>query len=268
MPRAAGSKPGYTFVLRNENTGRYMKDVTIWLPSSTTIIKQTLAAPALVGWAYRTTRDNIAGLVDTLALMPDLRAEQIVDMLADADWLDEYLKENQLRPDDVRDEKAEVGSGTHGILEELCRNTRDKAEELATQYLDSAEGSVRAVAGWWLVNQPDVIESEKILPHHREGYCGTTDLVWRPKDTDRVRVTDLKSRRAGLYVYEGDQYQVDSYRLAWNATQEEQAYDGSVLLAFDDGTYKEEPVTLEEGAFLNLKVVYDQVATVRPGRGR
>lgn len=265
MARAAGSKPNYTFVLRNENTGRYMKDVTISLPSSTTIIKQTLASPMLVGWAYRTTRDNISGLVDQLMRLPDIEPAAILDMLNDADWLEEYLKENKLRPDDVRDERGDKGTVAHKALEDLCAAGDSQAHHLAERLLASEDGSVRAVAGWWMSTEPLVVSSEEILPCPQLGYCGTTDLVWIPEH--RKRVTDLKSRRAGLYVYESDQYQVDSYLVAYNLLHPDSpAWDGSVLLAFDDGTWKEEPVRLEPGAFLTLKQVWDQVAKVRPGR--
>ena len=275
MPRAAGSNPNYDFVLRNANTGRYMQDVVISLPSSTTIIKQTLAAPQLVGWAYRTTRDNIAGLVDQLALMPDLRAEQIVDMLSDADWLEEYLKENKLRPDDIKDEAGGRGTKAHSLLERLAGY--EDTEHAYKVALTIAEGRDidpfdRAIATWWVETTPMVVASERILPCPQHGYCGTTDLVWY--DGQEIVVSDLKTRRAGLYDYDSDQYQVDSYRTAYNLLNPANpATRGTVILAFDDGTYGEESVILEPGSFLKLKAVWDAGQTARQldpqwGRGQ
>jgi hypothetical protein len=263
MARAAGSGTHYEFVLRNANNGRYHQDVVIALPSSTTIIKQTLAAPQLVGWAYRTTRDNIAGLVTQL-LKQDGVHEQIFDVLTDGDWLDEVLKENQLRPDDVRDERAEAGSREHKTLETLAGMDPEQAYEQAAKRLqEGSQGSERAIYQWWVDTNPTVVSAELILPCVQHGYCGTTDLVWYDGQHEKV-VTDLKTRRAELYDYDSDQFQVDSYRVAYNLLHPEApAVRGSVLLAFDDGTYDEAEVTLPEGEFLKVKAVYDCIQQAR-----
>jgi hypothetical protein len=264
MARAAGSGTHYEFVLRNANNGRYHQDVVIALPSSTTIIKQTLAAPQLVGWAYRTTRDNIAGLVDTLSTTMRLDSSEIVDLLGDGDMLEEYLKENGLRPDDVRDERAEAGLREHRTLETLAGMDPEHAYERAAKWLqEGSQGSERAIYQWWVDTNPTVVSSELILPCVQHGYCGTTDLVWYDGQHEKV-VTDLKTRRAELYDYDSDQFQVDSYRVAYNLLHPEApAVRGSVLLAFDDGTYDEAEVTLPEGEFLKVKAVYDCIQQAR-----
>lgn len=262
MARAAGNNPGYTFVLRNDNTGRYIHDVQIVLPSSTTIIKRTLAAPQLVPWAYRTTRDNIAGLVNYLVNVMNVSADDVVDCLSDADWLEEYLKENGLRPDDVRDERADEGTREHETLERLASLDHDDSMSLAARLVDSTNPREVAISSWWLAVEPHVVAAERVLPCPQHGFCGTADLVWY--DGMVKVVTDLKTRRAGLFDYTSDQYQVDSYRTAYNLLHPDApAERGSVLLAFDDGTYDEAEVILPPGSFLELKAVDDKIQYAR-----
>lgn len=265
MARAAGSGTHYTFVLRDENNGKYRKDVTIALPSSTTIVKQTLANPQLIGWAYRVTRDTISGMVHTLVEAMDHpdQVDDLIEVLADGDMLEEYLKENKLRPDDVRDEAAERGTREHALMERLgeiaLRDPEDAVTHAKKQAV-TATDSARAIYEWWIETQPWVRSSEQVLPCLRYGYCGTTDLVW--EDERGVCVTDLKTRRAGLYAYASDWYQVDSYDLAYEERTGITPARRSVLLAYSDGTYEEVEVGFPRGEFLKVKALWDSMQGV------
>ena len=254
--REAGSGTHYNFVLRNENNGRYVQDVVLSFPSTSTIVKQTLAAPQLVGWAYRTTRDTIIGLAGLLE-SGELDVMDFIETFADEADAETWLKENKLRPDDMRDERAEEGTREHGTLEALAKLDYDDAMSKAEKLVQSDNGRERAIADWWIVNGPEVVAAEKVLPCPRFGFCGKVDLIWYTEDRTK-RVTDLKTRRVGLGVYDSDMYQVDGYYTAYNLSGPEvPATERSVLLAYEDGTWKEELVTLPEGAFLRLKEVYD-----------
>lgn len=260
--RAAGNKPGYTFVLRNENTGKTMEGVTIWLPSSTTIVKQTLAAPQLIGWAYRTTRDNISGLVSSAIDVRLERPDDIIDILTDADMLEEWLKDNRARPDDVRDERADEGHERHAVFERLANAGLQDDESdlrLAAKLSDSNDGWEAGIGQWWLDRQPHVLASEKVLPCPQHGYCGTGDIVWQNVlDLVGVTVTDLKTRKADAVAYDSDFYQIDSYKTAWNLLYpSRQAVRSTALIVRADGSYIEEENHLPDGSFLKLKEVWD-----------
>lgn len=265
--RAAANLPNYTFVLRNENNGRYLQDVTISLPSTSTIVKRTLAAPQLVGWAYRTTRDTISGLVQVHleGTMYDSKAGELLDMLADADMLEEYLKDNKLRPDDQRDERASEGTREHKTLEAIAAASvaqQDGEVDLVQKLLQSENGYERAIAGWWAEVIPVVVESETILPCPQHGYCGSVDLIWYNEKTKIV--TDLKTRRAGLGAYDSDMFQVEGYMTAYDLMHPESPSDrGSVLIAREDGTWEEVEMDLPRGSFLDLKKIHD---TIRRGK--
>ena len=263
--RAAANNPNYTFVLRNDNNGRYLQDVTISLPSTSTVVKRTLAAPQLVGWAYRTTRDIISGTAAVLLDDPNVSNMDFYEMLTDADQLEEYLKDNKLRPDDQRDERASEGTREHKTLEAIAAASvaqQDGEVDLVQKLLQSDNGYERAIAGWWAEVIPVVVESETILPCPQHGYCGSVDLIWYDGETKIV--TDLKTRRAGLGAYDSDMFQVEGYMTAYDLMHPEAPSDrGSVLIAREDGTWEEVEMDLPRGSFLDLKKIHD---TIRRGK--
>ena len=262
MPRVAGNKSYYTFVLRNENTGRYDQNVKIELDSVTSIIKSTLAAPQLVGWAYRTTRDNISGMVSVLQEDESrpLHDEALLDTLSDADMLDEYLKENKLRPDDVRDAAAERGSTEHGFLERLGAaglETEGAAQQLAQDCLNSdvTNDFSKGIAGWWLDRNPRVVASEIVLVSLTHRFCGSVDLVWLDDDGNLV-VTDLKTRGAGKGAYSSDHIQVGAYALAYEEMVGRDVQRTTVLVVREDGTWLEEETTIPRQTCIDIANVY------------
>jgi hypothetical protein len=263
MARAAGSGSHYSFVLRNLSTGRYDKNVTIDLPSVTTIIGETLAKPMLVGWAYRTTRDNISGMVDVLVsnqLSEDNDA--LIDLLRDADMLEEYLKDNKLRPDDLKNIAADRGTAAHDFLERLAlaalRGDSGDADAIASRLLaqENAAPTQRAVAGWWLERQPSVVMSEALLISLDEQFAGTVDLVWNDFE-DNLVITDLKSRKTGGAVYESDHIQCGAYTIAWEERDRRLVDRTTVLVVREDGSWIEEEPTFDAtGVFLDLLSAY------------
>lgn len=264
MPRAAGSNSNYTFVLRNDNNGRYIQDVTISLPSVTTIINATVAKPALVGWAYRSTRDSVAGLIDQLlqsdyGSTPEGRQE-VLDALTDGDWLDELLKENALRPDDIKEEAGDRGTVAHAHLEDLCSAyfAENGGPEAAWSLAESAPRHPWhvGVSRWWRAASPIPIKSETVLYSLRHRFCGTVDLVWHDIDNNLV-ITDLKSRGPDRGIYETDHVQVCAYKIAYEEMTGEKVDRTSVLVVREDGTYEEETTSIDPSVFLSVLDVYN-----------
>jgi len=264
MPRLAGDNSHYTFVLRNDNNGRYVSDVTIALPSVTTIIGKTLAKPALVGWTYRETRDYISGAVSTLVDLGTDPAD-IVDCLADSDWLEEYLKSNRLRPQDTTKDAMERGHIGHALLEHLgsayLEEDEETAQKVAQEALNSetSSGWDKGIAAWWLDRNPRVVASEKVLVSLKHGFCGSVDLIWR-NDKEQLIVTDLKTRGVGKGVYESDHIQCGAYKLAWEEQTSEWVDRTTVLVAREDGSWSEEESPYDPDVFVHLVEIYNEVA--------
>src|SRR5574341_537813 len=117
-PRAAGDKGHYTFSLRDENTGRHTSQVQIKLPSVTTVIGRVLAKPELVRWAYRETRDVLVSLA-AMVEAGELDVSDFIDTMSDPDMAEEWLKANELRPEDSKSAASKRGHEKHAYFERL-----------------------------------------------------------------------------------------------------------------------------------------------------
>lgn len=264
MPSAAGDTDYYTFVLRDATTGEYHEDVVINLDRVTNVIG-VLNKPFLVTWAHNFTRDAISGLVQVILEIDDLaeRAQalsDLLDTLSDHEILEEYLKENRLRPTDHTADRADEGTEAHEFLERLATLSmvsRPRAMAMAAKAAedDSRGGFIQAIGRWWKKTDPEVVASEVRLISLRLGVAGTCDLVWRDKE-GKLWLTDLKSRKADGTVYESDRIQTGAYEIMWNESHEDKIEGRSVLLAKADGKYLNSTVTNDPTMFLDLLAVY------------
>ena len=251
----------YTFALV-PHVGARPTPVEIRLPRVTAIIGNTLAKPALTAWNYRFTRDVLSGYVSVLRKAGNT-ANTILDTLEDADMLEEALKANRLRPEDhARDAAEGRGAQAHAFLATLVDMDSNDADALASDKVHGSSALVSgvtfAIATWWLEAQPLVVASEKTLYSLRHGFAGTVDLVWFDKK-ERV-LTDLKTRKPDIGMYESDDLQTAAYEGAWNEMYPDSPIDRrTILVAREDGSHDEYPATRRYAAFVALKAVYDEL---------
>lgn len=263
MPRAAAGGSNYSFVLRDDNTGRYRGDVVIQLPSVTSIIGRVLAKTALVPWSHRTTVDYLSGLVSVLRDMGTPDAD-IVECLLDHDELHEYLKDNRLRPEDTTKDASERGTAGHLTLERLgAAGMEDEeiAQKIARETLNNHRATPwdKGIAGWWLERNPVVVASEIVCISLRHRFIGTCDLIWRNSE-DLLTVTDLKTREPGKGVYQSDHTQVGGYAIAWEEMMKESVDRTTVLVVRGPDDWTEETPTFDvRSVFLNLVKVYEEL---------
>jgi hypothetical protein len=265
MARVVGEADGYRFVLAQAN-GRYDQESYIWLPSVTRIIKRILHSEALSRWKYTVTRDNVSGLLSTLLKEYEGQdaafREMIEEVFCDYETLEEFLKQNQARPDDVASDAAESrGRPAHDFLEALARAQQEStegADVLAKKVYNRDSSWMHAIAGWWLTTQPVVEASEKVVwtlePHG--GYAGTLDLVWKHGPVGPRTLTDLKTRGLDGQAYESDEAQGNAYGIALKAMGGPKVDRRSILVAREDGTYVEHLITQPDKVFLNLLEIH------------
>lgn len=262
MPSAAGDASVYEFVLRDSRTGRYDRERSIKLDRVTTVISRTLAKPQLYDWYYRETRDAISGLASVVG-----DHEDFLDVMTDAQMLDEYLKENKLRPEDTVDRRAEEGTKHHGFLQTLADYSLDPecpdgyVEGLCHKTLANVRSKPsynEAIAAWWLQSERHIVSSEETLFSLQHGFAGTVDLVWKPTaESDILVITDLKTRGADKVAYESDFIQTGAYAVAYREMYGADLHiTRSVLVAREDGSFTEYEATVDETAFLDLLSAY------------
>lgn len=284
MPSEAGDLPYYVV----EIDGEYRK-----LPRVTHILKSVIAKE-LTKWTYGYTRDAISGYIAQL-VDQGVDPEEIIRMVVDADWLEDELKENRLRPDDYARERAVEGGDRHDFFERLGQASLvgDGSDiTLATWGAHQAEPFTRGISRWWLQERPQVIAAETRLVSEEGGYAGTVDQVaYRPTFNGRVVVTDLKTRRGNrpclvahkteaaardcheVWPYETDHIQTAPYQLMYNAQlwKDERllmnadernkltALHRTVLIARADGTFVEEESTIDASIWDDIMSVWHKL---------
>lgn len=258
MARAAGNKPHYTWLLLDENTGKVIRDVSLELPSVTSIIGRVLAKD-LTGWAYWSTLDSVTGLYDAIS------ATDRKDVMVDSSELDAALRTNRMRPQDIARGRADEGQATHAYLERLAgvqladdEGTADR--KMAQRTLAKSEdGYERAVASFWLEVEPEVISAEqKVWSLYEGGFQGTLDLAYRDP-TGFTIIADLKTRKLKGTAYSSDHVQVGAYEIAYEERTGQAVHHREVLVARPDGTYVLERSSRDDPAIFLRLLEIDQL---------
>ncbi|HEY7007304.1 MAG TPA: hypothetical protein VH395_00100, partial [Jatrophihabitantaceae bacterium] len=144
------------------------------LPGVTTILGATLAKPALIEWAGKTTANYAVDFWDELCeLTPSKRLDRL----------------NRARFEE-KDAAAKRGTEVHRLAEHLVAGVKvDVPEELV--------GHVEAYVDFLNTWEPEPVMVELVLANRTVGYCGTADLV---ADLHGTRwLLDVKTARSGIF---------------------------------------------------------------------
>lgn len=262
MGRKAGNDTDYRWVLLDKSNGRYVEGEDIDLPSVTSIIK-AVYAKFLDGWQHSYTLEILAAALQQLdsPLHPvDADGFRPWDLITDGEALTEWVKENKLRPQDHTDARADEGHVYHEKLEELADRAiigDFMAQPMAEAWAAGDDGTLEAIGKWYLKRRPRVVASEQVVRSLRRGFAGTLDLAYEDED-GRLGICDLKSRNYKGGVWDSDRAQVGGLRVAYEEHKGRHVDFASVLVARDNGTFKEEVVDMElqSKIFLGLNLVY------------
>lgn len=240
MARLAGNSPYYTFALTSK--GGKPTEHTIDLPSVTTIIKATLAAPALMYWYYNTGIEGVAKLAQDGTDISNLSPADIKAL----------LKENKLSPDNKRDAAGLRGTGAHEVMEMVCltgqapKGPLNKYGEAVLKWSEELPEGTKAVA------------VEKPVWSFIHGYAGTIDLLYETPDGERV-LLDLKTHAPAKKdgpAFDSDRLQLAAYKIAILEMGKGPVDRTEILVAKKDGTYEIDTKELDTSVFLSLLHVY------------
>lgn len=193
----------------------------------------------------------------------------LIEIIEDADVLEEWLKLNKMRPEDLSREGMERGSREHETLEGLARTAftegLESAAEKAGRLRENKASTpwTRAIAEWWLTRLPQPLAAEQVVyqlePHG--GFAGSLDLVYEGEDGRTLM--DLKTRKEGAEVYDSDRIQVAAYELAWTQNTGRPVDNKTILVARADGSWVEEESDVPGSVFLHLLAVAKILDSVR-----
>jgi hypothetical protein len=232
--------PRYTLTVEGPNGNACQP-----LPSVTEIIGATLAKPQLLDWYYNSTVQGVEILLDYIADIEELKNHDV----------DAMLKENRLRPHDIRDEAAERGTAAQEFLADISSFSPQSTRLAQTPFEE-------AILHWWLARSPRPLASDAVLYSLRHGFAGTCDLVVeldrKPTIGTERALIDLKTRKASWpNPYTSDMLQISAYKLAWDEMHPENPIQATyALLALDDGSWRMVDTHLSSSVFLSLLDVY------------
>lgn len=255
-------------------------------PSVTTIIGGTLPKDGLVGWAANIA---IEGMLD----LAQEKGWDLTDPTMDKDKAKGLLEGFGFTSYGVRDEKADVGTNVHDVLEgagkaylaayaeEPSHPKGDeaalaKAHELVDALPEGDEqGYGQAVLAWLIDRSPQPILVEHPIYCHHHETAGTLDLCWRvtrdqtyqrltPKrrqvsweidfQVDQVVVTDLKTSKS---FYDSHFIQASWFGGHMVPEHLRLAVDkATVLKVAPDGSYEEKEADCGPDYFASLRQVY------------
>jgi hypothetical protein len=169
---------------RYELDGRQVDGVT-------TLLKDGLPKPALVGWGIKSVAEYVADNLDAVYGMQPMGRNAIVQALKQA-------------PYSQRDDAARRGTEVHALAEKLIHDEEVEVPE-------PLRGHVEAYKSYLDEWQPEPVVVEVAVGHRKGWYAGTLDTVVRLPD-GRVCLDDIKTTRSG--VYGETALQIAAYRYA------------------------------------------------------
>jgi len=155
------------------------------LPSVTTVLS-VINKPALTAWQVRQAVEDIGGVLRDEAT----RLTGAMDPLDAENWVQEVMVRAKRKPDEIRDEAADLGTRCHAYLEAVIRGGA-----LPT-LSDDMKPSVDAFWSWYAVEEMDIEVQERMVYSAHYRFAGTEDGVARHRG--KKIILDWKTS-AGIY---------------------------------------------------------------------
>lgn len=222
------------------------------VPSVTQILDRVSPKPALTWWGMRVGLSAVIRLLQ----LEDRPLSAMVLQTYDADDhlsgnpvngeyvvrgkgarakkktpLEALVIEHKLDTNNIRDTKANLGTLVHDAIETV--GLTEQMPKLS-DFAPEARGYLRAFAGFWLDQDPEMLEQEVIVASAEKKYAGRFDLV-AGLSGDRCLV-DFKTS-GGLYPEYSEQLEL--YELAYEEMEIGDPFDRKVLVHLKpDGGYE------------------------------
>lgn len=255
--RVAGDDSYYTFVLQRYD-GLVIQDVQIRLPSVTSIIKGVMGSSGggMAYWGFK---------LGAAAAHAEIVGEELEPEALEAFYT--TVKAGPYAPNKQRDKAGSRGNAAHDVLEGLARGTYEILGEDMLRGPNGdfqTDGYGRAVISWWMSEAPTTVATEQVLYSLDYRYSGSVDLIAARGTTEEVVLTDLKTHKPAASngpAYPEDRIQVSAYRQAWEELFPDRPIDAtSVLIACEDGTWKEDRQEVPFEIFAALREAYEHLA--------
>lgn len=226
------------------------------LTGVTTAIKPVDFDPGrLLAWAARTQLLGVAELVSSKIDDPNVQREDL-RWLTSQESIWRELEHAELTFEDVRDRAGRRGTNVHELA--LRALAEGKPVPEFAELRDDEQGYARAVAEFWLDNEPEPLNVEQVVLHEKLGVAGRFDL--RAKMQGNVVLLDAKTSG---YVGHGAHVQLAAYDYLARECGIGGSDEQMALRLADDGGYELIPSEASHEDFLAALDVYRRVGRIR-----
>lgn len=222
---------------------------------TTVIAPMDFRPDGLMAWAARLTREGVAALVAEW-WQDDSQFEMDARWLHSGDSIDAALEAARLRYTDVRDDAATRGTNVHLLALHALASGRPVPD--FTGMTEEEIGYAKGVAGWWLHESPQVIESEFLVADLDLGVAGRPDLLCTLSD-GRVAIVDAKTSG---YLSAKFAVQLSAYARLAVISGYTAPEVGIVLQVTPDGGFNAVEIELDEADFLAALDVYRRAGRI------
>lgn len=161
-----------------------------------------ISKPALVPWAKR----EALALVEA-ALVNRLDGKRCAQIVLNKAWIDNILIDAKKRPDQLKDEAADLGTRAHAFIDLIIHGREPEAIP------PEIEAPVKAFKDWWKGSGIELVMGDTKVASRIHGYGGSLDALGRRNG--RYVILDWKTS-SGIYAEYA--LQVAAYAQAFTET--------------------------------------------------
>ncbi len=165
------SDPKYKVELVVERNAHFyevtLKGGSARYPSVTGMLS-VINKPALVPWAKREALSSVE-----TALVKRLDGKNSAPIILNKSWIDEILRDAKKRPDDIKNEAADLGTQAHAFIDQIIHGNAPEAVPEAIQT------PVQGFRDWWMKSGIELVMGDTKVASLIYGYGGSLDALGR-----------------------------------------------------------------------------------------
>lgn len=163
-----------------------------------------IAKPALINWAKKVALESAkAAIVKRLDGLPEK------ELLVSEDWVDEIIKEAKRKPDEIKDQAANVGTRAHALFERVFKG------DLPDEVDDDLATPIDNFLDWLDSTGLEIVAGDTKVASLEHGYGGSLDGICRCPMLGTLVLIDYKTSNG---IWPTHALQVAAYQHALNET--------------------------------------------------
>lgn len=124
--------------------------------------------PALLPWAKKEALASVES-----ALLKRLDGKDLAKIVLNKPWIETILKEAKKRPDQIKDQAADLGTQAHAFIDLIIHGKEPESVP------EAIEGPVQSFRDWWMESGIELVAGDTKVASVEHGYGGSLDALGR-----------------------------------------------------------------------------------------